>query len=292
MSGLGCVRVWCCCVSLDDLRLIKAGRTIETLLDGYGVNRAYVKPDRKGIAHRGYSNYGQYAPENTLPAFRQAKANGFDYVEFDVRITYDGIPVICHDVTVNRTSNGSGNVADMTLAELKALDFSIGCNTSKYAGTKIPTLEEALVTCKNLGLNIYMEIEPECAGHEETIVNLVKAYGMENGVTYISFSNDVMSEVVKLDSSASVGLLKDGATVDTMESVKALRTGHNDVFLNAKYTIENEVVELCKENGVPVEVWVLDNTDVMRTMNPYIRGVTSEHTNYKTVMFNMEMEGV
>lgn len=279
-------------VTLDDIRLIKAGRTIENLLDGYGVNRAYVTADRKGIAHRGYSNYGQYAPENTLPAFRQAKANGFEYVEFDVRITYDGIPVICHDTTVNRTSNGSGSVANMTLAELKSLDFSVGCNIPKYAGTKIPTLEEALVTCKNLCLNIYIEIEPECAGHEETIVNLVKSYGMENGVTYISFSNDVLSKIVKLDSSAPVGLLKEGATEDTMESVKALRTGHNDAFLNAKYTIENEMVELCKKDGVPVEVWTLDNTETMRTMNPYIRGVTSEHTNYKMIMFDMEMEGV
>lgn len=279
-------------VALEDIRLIKADRSLENLANSFGTNRSYVKPDRKGVAHRGYSNYGEYAPENTLPAFRLAKAKGFDYVEFDVRITYDGVPVICHDLTVNRTSNGSGSVANMTLAELKALDFSVGCEIPKYAGTKIPTLEEALVTCKNLGLNIYMEIEPECAGHEGTIVNLVKAYGMENGVTYTSFSNAVLSEVVKLDSSAPVGLLKDGATEDTMEGVKALRTGRNDAFLSAKYTIENELVELCKQNGIPVEVWVLDNSDTMRTMNPYIRGATSDYTNYKTVMYDMEMESV
>lgn len=279
-------------VALEDIRLIKAGRSLENLANSFSTNRSYVKPDRKGIAHRGYSNYGEFAPENTLPAFRLAKAEGFDYVEFDVRITYDGVPVICHDLTVNRTSNGSGNVDGMTLAELKALDFSVGCDIPKYAGTKIPTLEEALVTCKNLGLNIYMEIEPECAGHENTIVNLVKAYGMENGVTYISFSNAVLTEVVKLDSSAPVGLLKDGATEDVLEVVKDLRTGHNDAFLNAKYTIENELVELCKQNGVPIEVWVLDNSETMRKMNPYIRGVTSDYTNYKAVMYNMEMESV
>lgn len=282
-------------VELDDMRLIKAGRSLENVIaryDGSGVNRAYANPYRKGIAHRGYSHYGEHAPENTLPAFRLAKANGFEYVEFDVRISSDGIPVVCHDATVDRTSNGSGNVSDMTLYELKALDFSVGCDIPKYAGTKMPTLEEAIATCKNLGLNIYMEIEPECAGHEETIFNLVKAYGMENAVSYLSFSYDVLTEFAKLDRAAPIGLLKDGATEDTMKTVMDLRTGYNEPFLNAKYTIDNDVVELCKANGVPVEVWILDDTETMRNMNPYIRGVTSEHTNYKVIMYNMEMEGV
>lgn len=282
-------------VELDDMRLIKAGRSLENVIasyDGIGVNRAYVNPYRKGIAHRGYSHYGEHAPENTLPAFRLAKANGFEYVEFDVRISSDGIPVVCHDETVDRTSNGSGNVADMTLYELKALDFSVGCDIPKYAGTKMPTLDEAIATCKNLGLNIYMEIEPECAGHEAHIFSLVKAYGMENAVSYISFSYDVLTEFAKLDRSAPIGLLIDGATKETVKTVMDLRTGHNEPFLNAKYTIGNDVVEFCKANGVPVEVWVLDDTEIMRNMNPYIRGVTSEHTNYKAVMYDMEMEGV
>ena len=74
-----------------------------------------------GIAHRG----GR--PENTLAAFRRAKAEGASGIEVDLEFTRDGHPVLLHDSTVDRTSNGSGRVADMTLEEIKKLDFG-----SKY----------------------------------------------------------------------------------------------------------------------------------------------------------------
>jgi len=74
-----------------------------------------------GIAHRG----GR--PENTLAAFRRAKAEGASGIEVDLEFTRDGHPVLLHDSTVDRTSNGSGRVADMTLEEIKKLDFGSKC---------------------------------------------------------------------------------------------------------------------------------------------------------------------
>ena len=83
--------------------------------------RAFVDKSRRGpIAHRGG------IPENTLAAFRQAKAEGASGVEVDLDFTKDGHPVLIHDSTVDRTSDGSGRVNEMTLEELKKLDFGSG----------------------------------------------------------------------------------------------------------------------------------------------------------------------
>ena len=276
---------------LDDLKLLKSGHSINVATDKGNINRSYMVPIRKGIAHRGYSYYGVYAPENTLPAFRLAKANGFDYVECDVRISSDGVPVICHDLTVDRTSDGAGYVHQMTVEQLKALDFSVECDVPKYKGTKMPTLEETLITCKNLGVHLYLEVEPQCENYEGTIVNLVKKYGMENGVTYISFSHAVLTNISKLDASTALGFIVDTPDETSLSSVIALRTGYNDVFLDARY-VATDVMEMCKASGVPVELWCYDDITEMQNFDPYVRGVTSEYTNYKTVMYEMEMEGI
>jgi glycerophosphoryl diester phosphodiesterase len=83
------------------------------------------------------------APENTMPAFQAAFASGLDVVETDVQLTADGYPVLLHDPTVDRTTNGTGAVADLTLAEVEALDAG-SWYAKKFAGTRIPQLGEFL----------------------------------------------------------------------------------------------------------------------------------------------------
>jgi glycerophosphoryl diester phosphodiesterase len=98
-------------------------------------------------------------PENTLPAFQAAIDAGADYFELDVRTTSDGKLVLMHDGTLNRTTNGTGRVRDLTFDQIRALDAGIKFNP-QFAGTKVPTFEEALnlahgkigvyVDCKDL----------------------------------------------------------------------------------------------------------------------------------------------
>jgi glycerophosphoryl diester phosphodiesterase len=92
------------------------------------------------IAHRGAS---KFAPENTLPAIQKAIDLGVDYVELDVRHTSDGIPVLMHDRTIDRTTSGSGEIAQISLAELRELDAGSWFH-ERFQGTRVPTLEEAL----------------------------------------------------------------------------------------------------------------------------------------------------
>lgn len=156
-----------------------------TFCTGLGLTEQYSTV--KCYCHRGFT---LGAPENTLPAFKLAKLYGFDAIETDVQKTSDGHYVMLHDRTVNRTSNGTGDVETMTLAELEALDFGSWYNAS-WAGTKIPTLEETLALCRDAGLCITLELK-DTATFTETdianIVSLVKNYRMESSVTYISLS--------------------------------------------------------------------------------------------------------
>jgi len=102
------------------------------------------------IAHRGNS---MHAPEDTIESFRQGLALGADGIEFDVRLSADGVPVVIHDPTLDRTTSGTGPVADRTFDELRALDAGFrftpdGGRTYPYRGRgiRIPALAEVLGT--------------------------------------------------------------------------------------------------------------------------------------------------
>src|SRR5215831_9399959 len=93
------------------------------------------------IAHRGAS---AYAPENTVAAFDEAVRLGAKAVEFDLRLSADGIPVVLHDETVDRTTNGTGPVSAHSRFDLLPLDAGSWMH-ARFAGTRIPTLDEALM---------------------------------------------------------------------------------------------------------------------------------------------------
>lgn len=111
-------------------------------------------PSRGLCAHRGAMSTH---PENTIPALEEAVRLGAHMIEFDIQLTKDGALVLMHDATIDRTTNGKGKVADHTLAELKLLDAGSKMS-EKFAGTRIPTFEEALaVFPKNVWLNCHLK---------------------------------------------------------------------------------------------------------------------------------------
>lgn len=137
-------------------------------------------------AHRGWK--AKY-PENTLEAFRAALALGVDQLETDVRMTEDGELVLIHDATVERTTNGTGKVREMTLAELKTLDAG--------NGTKIPTLTEFMELVKDhptITLDIELKVYPT-PGNEATsysvcdrVLKMVDDYGFTDRIVINSWS--------------------------------------------------------------------------------------------------------
>lgn len=119
----------------------------------------------KVIAHRGSS---RQAPENTLASLHLAGQQGIKWVEIDVMLSGDGIPIIFHDDYLSRTTNGEGLVYKTPLAELKKLDAG-SWKSEEYQQEKIPTLREALAVISHYGMGLNLELKP-CEGLEEETV--------------------------------------------------------------------------------------------------------------------------
>jgi glycerophosphoryl diester phosphodiesterase len=119
-------------------------------------------------AHRGDV---KHFPENTLPAFASAVAKGAHMIEFDVYLTKDGIPVVIHDTTVDRTTDGTGNVTDYLFEDLRKLDAGNWLDP-RFAGTRIPTLEETLAVIPHYILcNVHLK---NAAGLAATVAEIIK----------------------------------------------------------------------------------------------------------------------
>jgi len=124
----------------------------------------------KVIGHRGAA---ASAPENTLASLRQAHVEGASWVEFDVKLTADNVPVLIHDDSLSRTTNGKGKVAKTTLEDLQLLDAGGWFGTS-FKGERVPTLRAALELCADLGLGINVELKP-CPGRAEQTAKITSA---------------------------------------------------------------------------------------------------------------------
>lgn len=112
------------------------------------------------IGHRGAA---ARAPENTLAGLRRARALGCLWVEFDVRLTGDGVPVLCHDSRLDRTTNGTGLISEQSLATVRHCDAG-GWFAPEFAGERVPTLEEALLLCREIGLGADVELKADRGG--------------------------------------------------------------------------------------------------------------------------------
>lgn len=116
------------------------------------------------IAHRGAAGI---APENTLAAISRAADLGARWVEVDVRCTADGVPVVIHDQTLDRTTDGKGPVGERTSVQLASLDAGTWFDPG-FAGARIPTLSQVLAACADRGLGLNAELKP--AGGDEIAV--------------------------------------------------------------------------------------------------------------------------
>jgi len=133
-------------------------------------------PPHTIIAHRGLE---QGAPDNTLAALRHAVERGVTIIELDLRVTKDGHIVVIHDKTVDRTTNGHGRVADLTLAQLKALDAGSRAGPA-FAGERIPTLAEVLDFVRATPARLLLDLKSGTSLSE--VVRLVREHGAESKV--------------------------------------------------------------------------------------------------------------
>ncbi len=257
------------------------------------INNPWLDEDMVSINHRGWYE----APENTLSAYEESYKHGFKYVECDIQFTKDGIPVLLHDDTIDRTSNGSGAVNQLTYAQLLQYDFSYDDNDSvndfsAYRGEKIPTFEEFIALCKRLGLHPYIEIKGNITeAQAQLLVKIVSDADMLKSVSWLSFSGDALARIVSYCPGARlVWVLTDtnatkiAANNITFAEVN-LMTGESEVVFDLYYTlVKQDVVDLLREYNIPLEVWTVNDINTIYGLHPYVSGVTSDMYNAKEIL--------
>ncbi len=280
-------------ISADELNDLKSHFTVSgEKRDLNEVNRTVEQKDYavKAINHRGYNCF---APENTLPAYELSAKKGYKYVECDVEFTSDMVPVLLHDEYIDRTSNGSGNIHNMTLKQARQYDYGSWTANPAYYGTKIPTLEEFIVLCKELNLHPYIEIKWTSynitAQHAKLMVDIVKKHGMEDNVTWISFNWQWLSLIADQDNTARLGIVKkDELTDEHINQAKTLKTKTSgEVFMDVYHTQGRPgAVSLTKAKaaGIPLEVWTADGEENIKALDAYVTGVTTECSNVGKIL--------
>ena len=279
---------------LDNIHsMFKVEGNKATLADGGAANKVTLNETMVSINHRGWYE----APENTLSAYRKSKEHGFKYVECDVQFTKDGIPVLLHDDTIDRTSNGSGNVADYTYEQLLAYDFSYDDNDtehdfSAYRGEKIPSFAEFIALCKELELHPYIEIKGSITNEEATaLVKIVTDAGMIDSVSWLSFDGGALSKIVSLDPGARIVWVLTDTNADKIEATNIpfaqanLMTGESEVVFDLYYTLATQAVaDLLKANNIPLEVWTVNDESAILNLNSYVSGVSSDKLIAKDIL--------
>lgn len=137
------------------------------------------------IGHRGAK---ESAPENTLASIREAASQGASWVEFDVMLTRDGVPVVIHDDTLDRTTNGHGPLNAVDHADLRGLDAGSWFD-SRFAGERVPDFTEVLDLARSLNLGINVEIKPYPGQEGETaqaVVSVLQQHWPDNGRLLVS----------------------------------------------------------------------------------------------------------
>jgi glycerophosphoryl diester phosphodiesterase len=180
-------------------------------------------PHPRLLAHRGG---GALAPENTLSGLRLARRLGYAGVEFDVKLTADGVAILMHDDTLDRTTTGSGQVAFTGLARVSELDAG-SWFARPFAGERVPTFREAAEVCRSLALWVNVEIKP-CAGREvETGAAVARdALDLWAGDSHppllSSFSRAALAEAGRVAPGLARGLLVADVPEDWQAALSAL----------------------------------------------------------------------
>ncbi len=208
------------------------------------------------IAHRGNS---RVAPENTLPAFASAVQLGVNMVELDYLHSADGVPVAFHDETLDRLTNARAvwggekiPLASKTLAELKTLDAG-SWFSPRFAGTRIPTLAEAIDTILAGSLPLVERKD----GDAQTFVDLVHEKGCLGRVAVMAFDWDFLAECRRLSPQMTLGALGEkeltSRQLDEIVALGASFVGWNNEHLTKPY------IDRIHERGMKAWVWTVDD---------------------------------
>lgn len=211
------------------------------------------------VGHRGAAGV---EPENTIRGFRYALELGVDYTECDVHLTKDNRLIVMHDETVDRTTNGTGAIRDLTFAEIRSLDAG--------KGEGVPTLSEVLEVVKNKAI-LLIELKGERV--EKQAVQTVKKMNMDEQVVFTSFHLDRIHKVKRIDHSLKVGVIFGQPPEDFCQ--QALDAGAVGIGINYN-SLDQDLVDEAHSHELDVRAWNPDTVPDMKKMIDFgVDGVSS-----------------
>ena len=226
-------------------------------------------------AHRGASGY---RPENTLEAFELAIRQGADGIELDVHTSADGELIVMHDENVDRVTDGTGLIKDMTLAQLKELKVSTPAEPSGIY--HIPTLAEVLELMRTTDMMVNIELKNSICfypGMEGKILKLVKEMNMEDQLIYSSFNHYSLIRMKELEPSVRTGILYADGIVNVWDYAK--KTVGADALHPLYYNIQYPgYLEKTRALGLKTHAWTVNEEADMKALAK--AGIEAIITNY------------
>ena len=207
------------------------------------------------FGHRGAM---AYAPMNTLAAFELAREQGANGVELDVQLSRDGQLVVIHDHTVDATTDGQGNVCDLSLAELRRLDAG-SWFSDVFSGERIPTLDEVFAEFgKTLLINVEIKsAQDESSDIEETVAACIRQHGLQERIIVSSFDHGTLRRFRAVCPEVAIGFLHGPISASDIDGLVA------DLPHEARHPwhdmIDAEYMDWASENGFYVNAWTVND---------------------------------
>lgn len=240
------------------------------------------------------------APENTMLAFKLAEKIGVDAIELDVRMTNDGHLVVIHDETIDRTTNGTGNVSDYTLQEIKTFDagynleYESGGFPFRNKGITIPTLEEVFQEINGTGFVI--ELKDPNRAIEKKVAKLIKKYDLRKKVIVGSFNDDSL----KRFATRTDGKVPIGTGVETLKYYVFLHKFHLErLFPLDRHAVQiptkaggvdlatERLVKTIRERNIAVHYWTINDEKTMKELiEMNVDGIITDYPNKLLKLLN------
>lgn len=216
------------------------------------------------FAHRGAS---MHAPENTLSAFRLALEMGADGIELDITPSADGVPMVIHDPDLERTTNGKGNVRQLSAAEIQKYDAGVKFG-DKYAGERVPTLREVFEafgnrTRYNLDMKTFYDADRPIV---RTVLQLIEEYKLAPLILVSSFSLDTLRWFTEESRTLKLGVLISQHTPHMLrEDGRRWRIRYD--ALHPNHTLVDEsVMRQARQQRKKVAVWTVNDPERKREL--------------------------
>jgi glycerophosphoryl diester phosphodiesterase len=217
-----------------------------------------VVPGQPGlvVGHRGNA---AGAPEDTLVSEVSAQKVGARVLEFDLHMTSDGVPVVMHDETVDRTTDGTGRIGDLTLAQIKKLDAGSWFSPA-FAGTPVPTFEQILQFASGTDAIVLPELKEPVWTEEQvrTVANLIRRYHMSDRTMFQSFYLPVLQTAQKVAPDIARAALVNDAPPDP---VGYIRSFGGQGLLPKNTAVTQDLVTTLHDAGLSIMVWTVDEPD-------------------------------